>query len=540
MNMSPDPDPFQPHLIRADALFATGDVVQAGQIWQAILKRDPANASARAGLYRVKRALAPASDQNERLLADGCTLFDMGQVQDALAKWEQILAADPGHKLAAAYANDARRDLGMDLLRAAPDAFPEAPPQAPGPGPESPAAEADRLVMEGVQIFDMGAVEEAVAKWRRALELVPGHRDAPKYLELALREQAEAAARPARRAPAEPQLEDRIRFAEQLLHGNRPAEAIQAFQRLLDQGTHDPRIMAGYQQARALLAARDQPHRVVVSLALPAPAPVVSPAPDNPPAVAPPRALTGRMPAPRSGFRLPAVLQRWRLPAGLEGWRPPSWLRTPRNLWITAGSAGLAVLALILYVMHRREVALRDAVAAAKQSALSPVSRRVQIPSLAEPLEGVRREAEGALADDPLLAYFRAQEWQRRDPDAAAAAQLAQQAKDKLLGPAPAGTLADFEQALQSGNLEGGRTTILALLRHDPDDLDLRGRARKALLALVPLYAEEEKMDKARDALTLGRAMFPQDPGWQARLKLLEAIQAMAKHDRAPWIQLLG
>ena len=47
-------------------------------------------------------------------------------------------------------------------------------------------------------------------------------------------------------------------------------------------------------------------------------------------------------------------------------------------------------------------------------------------------------------------------------------------------------------------------------------------------------------MGKAREALRLGRAMFPQDPTWPARLKLLEAIQDMAKPDRTPWIQLLG
>jgi hypothetical protein len=34
--------------------------------------------------------------------------------------------------------------------------------------------------------------------------------------------------------------------------------------------------------------------------------------------------------------------------------------------------------------------------------------------------------------------------------------------------------------------------------------------------------------------------MYPQDPSWPARLRLLEAIQAMAAPDRAPWIQLLG
>ena len=46
-------DPFQAHLLRAASLFEAGDVVQAGQIWQAILKRDPTHQAARAGLYQV-------------------------------------------------------------------------------------------------------------------------------------------------------------------------------------------------------------------------------------------------------------------------------------------------------------------------------------------------------------------------------------------------------------------------------------------------------------------------------------------------------
>jgi tetratricopeptide (TPR) repeat protein len=533
--MSAEQDPFQPHLIRADALFASGDVVQAGQIWQAILKRDPANPSARAGLYQVKRSLEArgGAGDRERLLREGCTLFEMGQAQDALAKWEQILAVDPGHKLARTYANDARRELGMEPLHGAPGAPPEGP-DAPGAAPdaprEDPTAEAERLVLEGVQLFDMGMAEEAMVKWRRALELDPGQRDAPGYLALAGREQA-AAARPAAPAPVDTQLEARIQRAELMLRNQRLPEAAQAFQQLMDQGARDPRIMAGYQQARALMVAQDQSQRIVVSLAEPLPPPPARPALDLPPLVAPPRALTTRNPAPRAGLRIPAALKAWRL---------PRWLQSPRNMGITAGAAGLALLGLTLYGVHRREAALREAVAEAKRNALQPVSRMVQIPNLTVPLEAVRREAEGAMPDDPLLAYFRAQEWQRLDPDDNAATLLLQKAKDMLSGPPPQAAVDAFEKDLQSGNLEGGRTLILGLLRHDPDDLDLRARARRVLLALVPLYAAEEKMEKAKAALVLGRALFPQDPGWQARLKLLEAIQAMAKPDRAPWIQLLG
>ena len=180
--MPPAHDPFLAHLNRASALFEAGDVVQAGQIWQAILKRDPAHQAAREGLYRVKLVFDQQAhaNANEQLLQEGCTLFDLGQVRDALAKWERILGTDPRHQLALTYANNARRELGLAQL---------ASPQAAAPEPPALAADPGQLVLEGVQLYDMGMAEEAMSKWRRALELDPQQPDAPKYLELARREQ---------------------------------------------------------------------------------------------------------------------------------------------------------------------------------------------------------------------------------------------------------------------------------------------------------------------------------------------------------------
>jgi tetratricopeptide (TPR) repeat protein len=521
-------DPYQAHLDRAASLFDAGDVVQAGQIWQAILKRDPANQAARAGLFRVKAALDQKNGawDNERILQEGCTLFDMGQPADALQKWEQVLAHDPGHKLARAYANDARRELGL-------------PPLAPARGGAQPAAQAfpaqappdlDQLVREGVQLYDLGMTEEAMVKWGRVLELRPEHKDALEYLRMARRDQAQAAtpARDARPAPApapipaENSFETQIWRAEQLLRERRLEEAGAAFQQLLDQGSQDPRVLHGYQQSRALLAARAPEPPSLPAQAAPA-RPAIQP-------VGPPRALTVRPPQ-RDGFRLPGALSGLRLPARLA---------TPRNLMIAGGVAILVITGLTVYGLRRREAALREAVAVAKQNALRPVSRMVDIPQLTEPLEAVRAEAEQAMAEDPLLAYLRAQEWQRRDPDNSAATLLLQHAKDKLTFMQPTATLADYDRALQAGDLETARRAILSLLRHDPDDPDLRGRARKVLLALAPVYAGDERMGKAREALRLGRALFPQDLTWPAKLKLLEAIQDMAKPDRTPWLQLLG
>jgi tetratricopeptide (TPR) repeat protein len=437
------PDPFQAHLNRATALFEAGDAVQAGQIWQAILKREPGHQAAREGLYRVKQFLV------------------------------------------------------------------------------------DQLVREGLQLYDLGMPEEAAGKWRRALELQPGHKDALEYLEMARRDEAQAAARPRPPAPdpAAGQRETRIAHALQLLRDRRLEEASQAFQDLLEQGCQEDRVLQGYHQARAFLAARDEEPREAPRALESAPARPAAPLP-----VGPPRALTVRA-KQRDGFRLPGAMGRLRLPRRLL---------TTRNLILAIGLAVLAILGLALYGVRLREAALKQAVATAKRNALKPVSRMVEIPSLAEPLEAVRAQAEQALAEDPLLAYFRAQEWQRRDPDNPAATVLVQRSKDKLTFMAPTATVADFDKALQSGDLEGAYRCILSLLRHNPDDLDLRGRARKVLLALAPLYAGNDRMGKARECLLLGRAMYPQDTTWPARLKLLEAIQDLAKPDRAPWIQLLG
>jgi hypothetical protein len=200
----------------------------------------------------------------------------------------------------------------------------------------------------------------------------------------------------------------------------------------------------------------------------------------------------------------------------------------------------LALVGAVFYGAHRREAALKEAVAAAKPDALTPVSRMVEIPSLEVSLDAVRREAQGALADDPLLSYLRAQEWQRLDPDDGAAPLLLDKARQKMAALAHPPVVPDLDKTIQGGDLETALQSAQILLRQTPDDAELRARARKVILVLVPIYADKERMGDARDALRLGRALYPQDKTWPARLRLLESIKAMAKPDRAPWLQLLG
>jgi tetratricopeptide (TPR) repeat protein len=587
-------DPFEPYLNRAASLFDLGDVVQAGQIWQAILKRDPNHAIARAGLYKVKvyfdaratqdglvapapppvpepqrspaaaepdevgellergcalydagrieqavaawekvlsldaantlargyldgakRRLeiesvrtgslpllrdepAPAPVQEhedlDQLLQDGCTLFDMGQTGDALLKWERILASNPTHALALAYANDARKELGLAPLQLG-----EAPAESRPATPVSARTEADtdasqveQWVLDGVQLYDMGMLDEAIEKWQDALALDPTHGNAAAYLQMGVRdrEQDEKAAK----APPQPPSASAF-----ILPPTAPPMAPSA-----------PAPPAAW----------------VTEPQLPAVRPVVVPAP-----VGPPKALTTPAKPSRVGLKVPGAFQ---------GVALPEWLNTPRNLGILIGAVVLLGIGSFFLWDHLRELARKEAVASAKADALRSVSRQVQIATLAETTEAVRKEAEAALGDDPLLAFFRAQEWLRLDQDNAAAAQFMDQARGKMTELPPSGSLADFQKFVQAGDLEAASKVIRGLLRQTPDAQDYREKARGIDLALAQYYANKERFGDAKDALCRVRAMFPQEKIWQAKLKLLDAIQAMPRADRAGWIQMLG
>jgi tetratricopeptide (TPR) repeat protein len=596
--MATAPDPFEPYLNRAASLFDLGDVVQAGQIWQAILKRDANHAVARAGLYKVKvhfdaratqdglvapappaapepqrpsaesgpdvlaellergcalydsgrmeeavaawdkvlgldpgntlargyldgarRRLetesvrtgsmpllrdepaqpAPAVDRedSERLLQDGCTLFDMGQTGDALLKWERILAANPGHALALAYANDARKELGLAPLQSGetPAAPPPAAPVPPRPAlpaeADADASQVEQWVLDGVQLYDMGMLDEAIEKWQDALALAPAHANASAYLQMGLRdrEQAEKAAKvPARMPPAAPSI---------LPLPTAPMPAPPA-------------------QAAAWVTEPQLP--IARAVQIPAP-------------VGPPRALTAPAKPPRVGLKVPGAF---------KGLVLPEWLTSPRSLGILIGVGVLLGIGCFFLWDHLRELARKEAVASAKADALRSVSRQVQIANLAATPEALRKEAEGVLGEDPLQAFFCAQEWLRLDQGNAAAAQMMDRARSRMAELPPSGTLADFQKFAQAGDLEAAVKVIRGLLRQTPDVQDYRDKARGAELALAQYYANKERFGDAKEALSRVRAMFPQEKIWPAKLKLLEAIQAMPKADRAGWIQMLG
>lgn len=101
-------------------------------------------------------------------------------------------------------------------------------------------------------------------------------------------------------------------------------------------------------------------------------------------------------------------------------------------------------------------------------------------------------------------------------------------------------TPADYMKQLQKGQLEEADRSMTTLLNANPDDKILREQAGRLYGILIQAFAAKEQWSEAEEYLHRGRAMFPGDKSWSARLHLLESIQSMAKKDRQPWIQLLG
>jgi tetratricopeptide (TPR) repeat protein len=626
-------DPFAPHLQRAHALFEAGDVIQAGQIWQAILKKQADHAEARAGLLKVKAwmdarkpgpAAAPpdsgaetgrpphketipfkpvfrakAEDPTEpefgdltppapflpapavaevaeegpdplaKLLKEGCTLYDMGQAEDALRKWEMILAQEPFHKLAREYRSQARRELGLDSVP-----IPVQPGGAiPAPHPAVQAPSTEALLRSATQLYEMGSLEEAISTLERILVAEPGNGEARSFLDLAQLELSQAtppvlpAPAPvvipppqAQRAtdsapprileapassrssgfitqpgrPAREVLEQKLQQAERLLQLGRIEEAGFAFQMALSMAPGNTEALDGLARAKELgpSAAGPPPPKaeVVVQRFPQAPA---SPAPPQPPrAVEPPAALLTPVPAARNGPELPRSFQ--------ELGRHPL-------LGSTKMLVGGAILVLVLGMgisilqAQRKDSRLRSAVASARESAVAPVARSAQPPDLGEGTPGIRSEAESAMAIDPVRAYHRAKELLRRDSADPVAAALMEKSRAALTADPVAGvSLTEFQRLVTAGDLDGADKAIDALLRARPDEPDLLFRAARLQAVIAGLHASKGEWNEARTALQRARAFFPEDKTWQARLKLLEQIQAMPREERAGWLPFLG
>ncbi len=616
------PDPYAPHLRQADLFFAEGEIVKAGQIWQAILKQQPTHAKAREGLLAVKQRLlalredlsrsaqalpeppfvappkpserlAPAAPRVEqappppepepapspvipptslppvahflvpslegpllpaprrvvtgsldpdRLVAEGCTLYDMGQSEDALRKWEQALAMDPAHTLARNYANGIRRELGLDLVLAAAVA-------APAQGEAFPAdVDVDKLLREAVQLYDMGLVEEAVPKWERVLVLEPHRHEVEGYLKMARGElgggqaYAPEPASPGEAVPEVESLELKLKQAEHLLNLQRHEEAAFTFQQALRLSPGDARALLGLERCRKPSPARDTGsalHSFTPVMALDAQGRIAmadeethSPLSTEGPGIQPPAALLKTAPAPRVGLSVPDRLRQATV-------RMP-WLKETKVLALLGGGLVTLLVAFAFLQGYRRDQALKEDVRAAHEAAVAPLSQQMQAPDLAESADALREEAEAAILADPLRAYLRAETLVNLNPKDASGAQLLEKTRAGLPGGVTGSSLPEFQKHLQNGDLEAAYKVIDALLRAKPDSAELRTRAARLHLALCTAHAGQAKWDEAREDLLRGRALFPGDKTWQIRLKLLDHVKTLPRDQQGLWVSLLG
>lgn len=610
-------DPYARYLQQAEELFSGGEVVRAGQIWQAVLKQVPGHAAAHEGLLRVRAALdaqaaaraaqvaeepreipsapvpaapdpaasaptgpvampepppapllappedeltthgvavAPAGgaraaldeDTQDKLLREGCTLYDMGQTEDALRKWDQLLAAIPDHAMALQYAEGARRELGLPLDGSGP-AVPQIHPvtqEIPIYGADEEAA--DKLLREGCLLYDMGLTEEAVGKWEQALKRAPHRSDIQGFLDSAQKDLADQAAAPQAPAPAEPVVspaDEKVRQAEHLMGMQRLEEAAFSYQQALDLDPGHQGARAGLLRVRAAQGSparstpastgsgpvRMEPLRIEMDRPDPEPEAAVS-APAQPPA-----ALTKPAPAPRAGLQLKA-------PEGLDPSKFPDWVKDPK-LWAGVGG-GLLVIVLgsLWYKGYARDSQLAADVAAAHQAAVAKAAQDAQVPSLAESAGSILAEGRAALeAGDAVRAYLRAQTLLKQNPSDGAAAQLLSQARAALPTAGLVGATAEeYQRHLQEGDLDQAGKVMDALLRANPDDAALRTQARRLYLRLAEAHASQDRWSDAREDLQRGRALDPDDAAWGARLALLAKIQSLPKGDRPLWIALLG
>ncbi len=609
-------DPYARYLQQAEELFASGEVIRAGQIWQAVLKQVPDHAAAREGLLRVKTALdaqaaeaaathrrmtdssvevpifrdaAPAApepapvptpapapapvaeapapspalkatepipapkaalmdeDTQDKLLREGCTLYDMGQVEDALHKWNQLLAAVPDHAMALQYAQGARQELGLPLDGSVSPAAPAPVHPVTQEVPLYSQAEehADKLLREGCLLYDMGLPEEAVGKWKQALELAPHRSDIQSFLDNAHREMAEAQAAPAAApvvAPTASPADDKVKQAEHLMGMQRFQEAAFTFQQALELAPGHPAAKAGLLRAQAAQGTPARPTAtrdsgpIRIEMDRPDPEPERAPeAPSAPVAAQPPAALTKPAPAPRAGLQV-------KVPESLDVSKIPDWVKDPK-LWVGAAAAiALIVVGTLWYQSHARDSQLASDVAAAHRAAVAKALRDAEVPSLAESPSSILSEAKSALGEgDAVRAYLRAQTLVKRDPSNGAAAQLMDQAKTALATSGLVGATAEeYHKHIQEGDLDQAGKVMDALLRANPDDPTLRAQALRLSLRLAEDHASQGRWSDAQGDLERGRALAPDDPAWSGRMALLSKIQGMSKGDRPLWIALLG
>jgi len=497
------------YLREASELFDAGEVVKAGQIWQAILKKDPSINEAKSGLLKVREILSKtgcqaqssaagshplsetASEDIESYLREGCSLYDMGALHEALHAWEKVLDIDPGHSKALSYVRGVRKELGLAM----PDVMAVAAPNQPQ---SRKSQELKKLLDRGSQLYEVGMFEDALNTWESALALEPDNSLVKGYLAMV---QADLKSR-----SAAAQTSSLPSFSEpvQTHFESEPAIPVEKTE----------------QKTVSTEELDTQP-----PINRPFPVPAQTPQTKMPWVITQKPGMKRQNPEPtektKKGVSLPSL--------------KPRFLRIVIVivLLLAAGAAWLRSV--------RKDAILIATQAAIREEAIKNVQQSNRLNDLALTPTELKSQAKAAIHDSPLRAYLLAQEVINRDNLDTTAARLLEQAQQAMAAlPLPGTSGGNFNRLMASGNLEAAEALMEARLRQFPNDMRAREDLARVSLLMVRAFVKQDKWDSARSRLLMGASLFPKDPTWQARLKLLEHLQSIPKEEQHRWIDLLG
>jgi tetratricopeptide (TPR) repeat protein len=542
-------------LKQASDFFDAGEVVKAGQIWQAILKKDPSIAEARNGLLNVKAALSkkngatakpaptqpsaapppagskPASDgATEQFLRKGCSLYDSGALTEALEAWEKVLAIEPGHYLALSYTRGVRKELGLpvaDGLQPPRDtgSLPEmqAPParQAEVPIAQTAPISEDQakiiaVIERGSQLYKVGNIEGAVSAWESALAADPGNVLAKGYLTTARKD---LKARPAVLPPPLPNE----------AHPSRPAE----FDPFGQAATEEPPAEQAQQKNDDLKQTGSSEKAIQIpGIGIGSPIATIRPigVKKNAPAQMP-SMITSNQDPKRQGPAFSKEIKKLPL---------LSRLASPLSFILTFGLILLLAAGGFWLVSSKKDALLKATQTAIKDGAIRSAQQSVKTINLPLTTEELKSQAKSAMNNNPLRAYMLVQEIIARDPADSSAAKLLDQAHQAMATLPKGGTDADLNRLMASGNLDGAAALLEARLRQNPNNLRAREDLARLCLLQARANSKQGNWGIARSRLLMGAALFPKDLTWQARLKLLEHLQSISKEEQQHWTEMLG
>jgi tetratricopeptide (TPR) repeat protein len=543
-------------LKQASDFFDVGEVVKAGQIWQAILKRDSSIAEAKSGLLKVRAALskgegsiakppaqpkaaAPqaADGSVERFLQEGCSLYDSGALLGALDAWEKVLAIDPGHYLALSYTRGVRKELGLPInddssVPQNTDSLPETP-VAPSQQPQGEPIVQDvahsvhqekivSLVERGSQLYKVGNLGSAIETWESVLALDPDNVLAKGYLTTAridMKDRSVDNAAPFPTAEVGPSHTDALFIS---LDQSNPRAIMpsdgQQFQK-----------SGGLQQSEPF----ERSSQIDVPIGSGPPFATIRPVAGIKKNIATqmPSLITSKHEPKRQGPAFSKEIKKLPL---------LSRLASPLSFIITFGIILLLAAGVFWFISAKKDALLRATQAAIKEGAIKNAHQSIKIINLSLTTEELKSQARAALGNNPLRAYMLVQEVIALDPTDSSAAKLLDQAQQTMTTMPRAGTDADFNRLMAGANLDGAAALLEARLRQNPNNIRIREDLARLCLLQARSHIKQDNWNGARSRLLMGAALFPKDPTWQARLKLLEHLQSIPREEQQRWTELLG